>query len=316
MPRRIEPAHVSNFGGEGHGDEKRSAAHRLTSLDHWRHRPVRRDEGELLLKAAQALERILDRINTFLKDDLLRSVLELLIGQPTGVRQGPVATAAVNPAVAQQGGKQLLAFTPKVVPRGLVGAHKIANRPMSRIGRPTLSFRRPMQRQCDRIPTVRLDPLTRSFRDQRRSNHHAVMPERLNLAIQPVSRWSGLEADMQTIVTSRQSLDRPFDRQRIVLDIAKKPDFPGPAALRDRNPVLLLGDIESDKDFAILFHGPLSVHEARLGPARATLVLPARKGGPPTQTANMTSSGLDTATRMALMHIELSCEQRLACITV
>ena len=45
----------------------------------------------MLLKAAQALERVLDRIDAFLKDDLLRRVLELLIGQPTAVRQGPVA---------------------------------------------------------------------------------------------------------------------------------------------------------------------------------------------------------------------------------
>ena len=34
---------------------------------------------------------------------------------------------------------------------------------------------------------------------------------------------------------------------------------------RDRNGVFLLGDVKSDKNFAILSHGPLSVHEARLG---------------------------------------------------
>ncbi len=119
----------------------------------------------MLLETAQAPERVLDRVDAFLKDDLLRRVLELLIGQPTAVRQGPVAGDAVNPAVPQQERKKLLAFAPKVVRRRLAGAHKIANRLMGRIGRPDpCQFAGPMQpRQCDRIPTVRLDPLTRCF---------------------------------------------------------------------------------------------------------------------------------------------------------
>jgi hypothetical protein len=71
---------------------------------------------------------------------------------------------------------------------------------------------------------------------------------------------------MRPVVSSRQSLDRPLDRQRSVFDIAEKPDFPGPATLRDRHSVLHLRDIESHESFAILSHGPPSVHEARLGP--------------------------------------------------
>ena len=38
-----------------------------------------------------------------------------------------------------------------------------------------------------------------------------------------VSRRSSLETDAQPIVSVRQSLDRPLDRQRTVLDIAEKP---------------------------------------------------------------------------------------------
>jgi hypothetical protein len=72
----------------------------------------------------------------------------------------------------------LLAFTPKVVARRLAGARKIPDRLMGRVGRPhSRELTRPMKtRQSDRIPTVRLDPLTRSLRDQRRSNHHAAWP--------------------------------------------------------------------------------------------------------------------------------------------
>jgi hypothetical protein len=57
--------------------------------------------------------------------------------------------------------------------------------------------------------------------------------ERLHLAIKPVSRRPGFEADMQQVVSGRQSLDRPLDRQRTVLDVAKKSDFslPPPSAI-------------------------------------------------------------------------------------
>ena len=70
---------------------------------------------------------------------------------------------------------------------------------------------------------------------------------------------------MQATVSVRQSLDCPLNWQRAVLDLAEKPDFAGPAPLRDRHGVLLFGDIKSNKSFAMLSHGPPSVHEARLG---------------------------------------------------
>ena len=41
----------------------------------------------------------------------------------------------------------------------------------------------------------------------------------------------------------RQSLDRSLDRQRAVLDVAEKPDFSRPPPFRDRDCVLLLGDV-------------------------------------------------------------------------
>ena len=59
-------------------------------------------------------------------------------------------------------------------------------------------------RRRHRIPMVRLDPLARSFRDQRRGDHKAIMPERLDLAIQPVSRRPGLKADVQPVVPGLQ----------------------------------------------------------------------------------------------------------------
>ncbi len=246
----------------------------------------------MLLETAQALQKIFDRVNGFLKDDLLRGMVELLIGEPAPMRQRPVPAAAVNPAVPEQEREKLLALAPKIVSRRLTGANKVPDRLMGRVGRPhSRELTRPMKtRQSDRIPTVRLDPFTRSFRDQRRSNHHAVMPERLHLAIEPVSRRPGLEADMQPVVSVSQSFDRPLDRRRIVLNIAYKPDFPGPATLRDRHGVLLLGDIESHENFAILLHGPPSVHEARLGPPEQPSFYLHERAGHRREPANMTSS--------------------------
>ena len=122
------------------------------------------------------------------------------------------------------------------------------------------------------------------------SDHHAIVAESLNLAIKPVSRRPSFEADMQPVVSVRQSLDRPLDRQPTVFHIAEKPDLPGPTSLRDRNGVFLLGDVKSDKSFAILSHGPPTVHEARLGLPEQPSFLFARKGGPPAQPANMTSN--------------------------
>jgi hypothetical protein len=164
----------------------------------------------LPLNAAQALERIFDCVNALLKDDLLRGMLELLMGQPAPMRQCPMAASDINPAMPQQKRKQLLALAAKVVRRRFAGPHKVAHRLMSRIGRPhSRKLTRSIKtRQRNRIPTVRLDPLARSFWDRRRSDHQAVVPERLHLAIKPVSRRPGLEADMQPVISGRQSLDR------------------------------------------------------------------------------------------------------------
>ena len=141
---RIEPTHVADFGGEGRGDEKRGATHCLIGFYDRRHRPVRHDKSDLLLEPARALKRIFDRVDPFLKDDLLRAMFELLASQPAPMRQSPMATSGVNSAVTQQEGKQLLAFAAKIVARRLAGSHKIAHRLMSRVGGPELpSVRRP-----------------------------------------------------------------------------------------------------------------------------------------------------------------------------
>ena len=105
--------------------------------------------------------------------------------------------------------------------------------------------------------------------------------------IKPVSRRPSFKADMQPVLSARQSLDRPLDRR--LFSTSPRNSTARPAPFRDRNCVPLLGDIESHKGFATLSHGPPSVHEARLGPPEQPSFLPARKGGPPPQPPNMAS---------------------------
>ena len=173
-----------------------------------------------------------------------------------------MAASAVNSAVTQQERKQLLALAAKVVPCRFAGPHKIAHRLMRRVGRPhTLQFAGPVQsRQRHRVAPVRLDPLAQPFRDQGRRDHQAIVAESLNLSIKPISRRPRFKADMQPLVSVRQSLDRPLDRQRAVFHIAKETDLSRPIPFRDRHRVLLLGDVKSHKNFAMLSHGPPSMH--------------------------------------------------------
>jgi hypothetical protein len=102
--------------------------------------------------------------------------------------------------------------------------------------------------------------------------------QRLDLAIKPVSIGP---ASKQTCSRSYRSASLLIVRSignGLFSTIAKKSDFPTPAVFRDRDGVLLLGDIKSHKNFAMLSHGPPSVHEARLRFAQAILVLNCTKG--------------------------------------
>jgi hypothetical protein len=50
----------------------------------------------------QSLRSILDRVDAFLEDDLLRRMLERLLGEPTPMRQRPLAASVIDPPTTQQ----------------------------------------------------------------------------------------------------------------------------------------------------------------------------------------------------------------------
>jgi hypothetical protein len=70
---------------------------------------------------------------------------------------------------------------------------------------------------------------------------------------------------MQPLIATGQLADHSSDRRRRAVDLAQIPDFTLSAGVGDRHRMLVLRRINPDKRFVILFHGPSSVHEARLG---------------------------------------------------
>src|SRR5271168_5613179 len=97
-------------------------------------------------------------------------------------------------AMAQQKGGQLLTGLTQTADRRQTGAHKIADRLVSRIGNPDRrQFARPMQLgQADRVPAVGLDPVSWLARNQRRSHDDALMPGEGQLSLNPLAARPGL----------------------------------------------------------------------------------------------------------------------------
>jgi hypothetical protein len=203
-----------------------------------------------------------------------------------------MTAAGVNSAVAQQEGEQLLAFAAQIVRCRLACPDEIAHRLVNRVRHPHPGqFAGPEQpRQYHRIAPVGLDPLARPLRDQGRRDHQAGVPESLDLAIQPVSGWPRIVAQMQLAIAAGQLADQPLHRRRRVRHLTEKPHLAAATAIGNRYRVLHLRDIESDKGLAILSHGPPSVHEARLGlPEQPSLLLMHEWAGRRPQPGDITS---------------------------
>jgi hypothetical protein len=117
---------------------------------------------------------------------------------------------------------------------------------VSRVRRPhSRQFAPPMQsRQRDRVPPVRLDAFRPSVSGSELEPPPCSRAESVDLTMKTVSRRPGFEAYMHSVVSIRQSLDRPLDRQWAILDVPEKSDLSRPALPRSQQ-VLLLGEVES-----------------------------------------------------------------------
>jgi hypothetical protein len=144
-------------------------------------------------------------------------------------------------------------------------------------------FAGPLQScQLDRVAPVRL-VLARPFRNQGRSDHHTIVAERLDPSIKPVS----------VSPTSKQTCSRSY-RSASILIVRSIGNGLFSTSPRNRTSPLwppsaiatacfFLATSKATKNFAMLSHGPPSVHEARLGLTKQPSFLTARKGGPPVQ---------------------------------
>src|ERR1700738_2834762 len=106
------------------------------------------------------------------------------------------------------------------------------------------------------------------------------MAESLDLPIQPVSGRTRLITEMQLAIAASQLADQPLYHRRRTRYIAEKAHLAAALALGNRHRMLRLRRVERDKRFAILPHGPPSVHEARLRPPQQPpLLFLHEKGG-------------------------------------
>ena len=133
-------------------------------------------------------------------------------------------------------------------------------------------------RQRDRVAPLCFDALARPLRDQGRSDHGAIVAERLDLAVKPLPRRPGFKTDMERSRRAANLLIIRSTGSGALSTSLGHPDFAAPATYRA---VLLLATSEATKNFAMLSHSPRSVHEARLDSPEQPSFLTARKGGPP-----------------------------------
>src|SRR3981189_3662289 len=127
LPALVMPE-VADFRYDGDGHYEGDPAHRLESGYDGRHRPVRQQLLDLLRQPIASGLSFLDSMNVVLPHDLLSRMLEAHRRQPASVSQGPGASPAVNPLMAQQEALQMLARFGQHPNRGRPCPHQIPHR--------------------------------------------------------------------------------------------------------------------------------------------------------------------------------------------
>jgi hypothetical protein len=226
--------------------------------------------------------RRLDRRNAVFQHDVMRRLLESQSRHPSTVHQRPRRPIVVM-AMAQQESRELLTGLAQVANSRQTSAHEIADRLMSLIGNPDGGqFTGPMQLgQIDRVPPIRLDPISRFARDQRRSHDDAAMPGEGQLPLNPIAARSGLITEPKLAPAARQLRRQSLQSRRRVRDLAILAHVLAPARLgkRDRNGVLVNVKANICDSSG---QGPSPIHEALRRNPSATLDKPAyRETGRP-----------------------------------
>src|ERR1700678_4314965 len=218
--------------------------------------------------------RRLDGRDAIFQHDVMRRLLESQSGHPPTVHQRPRRSMVVT-AMTQEEARELLTGLTQTAARRQTGAHEIADRLMSLIGNPYGGqFASPMQPgQIDRVPPIRLDPISRFGRDQRRSHDDATVPSKGQLPLNPIAARSGLITEPKLVPSARQSHSQSLQSRRRVRDLAILAHVLASARLgkRDRNRVLVHVKADICDSFV---QDPSPMHEAlRRNPAQPSTSL-------------------------------------------
>ena len=101
-------------------------------------------------------------------------------------------------------------------------------------------------RQTGRIPPIRLDPVARPLRDQRRRHHNAVVPVPRQVTLDAIAARARLVAEPKPDALAAELAHQTIQGPSRVGDPAICPDLAADAALGDRHDNPLLVNIKPD----------------------------------------------------------------------
>ncbi|AKH99663.1 hypothetical protein IMCC20628_00945 [Hoeflea sp. IMCC20628] len=238
LPGVLKARDVAEFCDHGCGRDQGHPAKRLEGVDHWRQSPVREHGLDLRRQPITTGRCSFDRCHTVFQDDVVRGLLEPQPSQPPTMHLRPGGAVIVE-AVAQQKSGELLAGLPQATNRGQTCATEIPHRLMGKVGNPyRCQLASPMQlRQIDGIPAVGLDPIPGFAGDQRRSDHHAVVPRSGQLPLNDIATWTGLITEPQRRSRPGEFAPKTLQSRRRILDLSVFANFStfAPVNQSDRN---------------------------------------------------------------------------------
>ena len=199
LTRRVEAGDVAQFGQHRDRGERVHPAKRHQVLSLAGKGPVTEHLFQFLFQGLDPCLGVLYLVHVFLEDDLLRRMSEALGLEPAVVRLGPSAAPGVYAAVTQKKAGKPLPHAPLGVLEVLARPFQVADRLLFFIGHPHRGqFPVPVQSgQGQSVATVRLDPVARTTRDQRRRHHRAFVSQGAQLTIDPVAAGTRLVAEPQ-----------------------------------------------------------------------------------------------------------------------
>src|SRR3954462_14743907 len=101
--------------------------------------------------------------------------------------------------------------------------------------------------QHQRVPSIRLDPVTCLYRDERGRHYQAVMPAAGQQAMKPISARAGLVTEAQPATPFAETGRHPTQALRTVLKHPDLTDLAATTALGYRHAHRRLVHVQSDK---------------------------------------------------------------------